>query len=123
MSDEWKKLVDDKIEREHQQEVTKKQKAENKVAWMYRLEYAIRFWLLQHIFFCHICHTHATKPAKQEIDVGDYKAPDVIDDWSQPGDLEQCVKCCKWTCEEHIHKGICQKCAIRLKRPWLLRWL
>jgi len=91
-----------------------------------KAEYAKRLAKLQARFRCHICGKPSSKPSEKQESTGRlvqhhefYSGPKeyekiTVEDWSSPGDLIKCDNCKKWTCAEHIHWGICKKCAERL---------
>lgn len=61
---------------------------------------------------CHICGKKSRVPAVKVEKVGGKLVSS--DDWSKPGDLDQCRECGKWVCEEHFHLGHCRVCAEKL---------
>jgi hypothetical protein len=67
-------------------------------------------------FKCHVCGKSASKPGLtcSGGGSGTQEGYSYSQNWDFPGDLERCNNCRKWTCEEHIHKGICKSCAERL---------
>ncbi len=77
----------------------------------------IRTFLLGLRFKCAVCGKQASKP--EERGGGSYSDAfgthwDPISyDWGKPGDLYRCDMCGRWICSEHIHAGICKRCAER----------
>ncbi len=123
MDSDWKAKVDKKIEKDREKKKKKQDQVEKEAKDKERREYDTNLRKLQRKFSCHVCGKSATRPGEATIDVGDYKPRETVDDWILPGDLSKCTICHKWTCKEHIHKDICQKCGNKLDKPWWLRWL
>lgn len=107
----WKKKIDDQEEREKAKQQQQKALEEAK-----KIADKNKFKL----FRCHICKTFATKPHRSWNGGEAYSGYGYVSsgswdiDFSRPDDLWQCSKCNKWTCEEHIYKGICQICAEKM---------
>lgn len=117
MSDDWKASIDWKLERRR-----KMQEEENKKAALYQHEKAIREYqtkLKEHKakFCCHILNCTNTSAGPDEMHSPAYISGDNWDPpvdyihWDTPTKLFKCSICFKWTCSEHIHKGICMECA------------
>ncbi|MCX6704609.1 MAG: hypothetical protein NTZ07_04175 [Candidatus Woesebacteria bacterium] len=133
---DWKKKVDDwkeqqRIEAEHQREEAEIRRLaaieaeKNAAAKRIQDEKEAKLLKLAQTFYCHFhgCNVRAQKPSiHTESWGGDspgYGVPasggsSTVEDWSLPGDLQLCEKCKQWTCEDHIHNGICQDCAEKL---------
>lgn len=134
---DWKKRIEQKRNDElrKKQEETSRRKAqegakreailrmeENKL----KVERAKHLAKLQARFKCHVCSKPSLEPGKREESTSiliqhhefysgtkEYEKI-TVDDWNIPGDLIKCKNCKKWTCVEHIHWGVCKKCAERL---------
>jgi len=73
-------------------------------------------------FRCHVCGKISQKPRQKYessyVNLGygasEFGEGSYFDDWTKPDDLFQCSICHEWTCEEHLHKGVCQECAEKL---------
>ena len=112
--DAWKKKIDN-----WEEDQKHARKAGTAVAHNPRVDKLAR---LQKMFRCHMCGLLPTGPLTTEVPNDDngegsmWRQPDtyLVVNWNMPDNLTQCVKCHKWACEEHIHKGICKKCAEKL---------
>lgn len=116
---DWKKKIDD--QEEAQRQARERAEAEAKarqLAAKERAEEDERQSNMRKLaqFQCSICNTPALRP--ETITGGGGIANDegrwTDDNFNRPGDLWQCKNCNKWTCADHIHKGICQACAEKI---------
>ena len=130
MSDDWKKKVDDWKDQEKINLDMNRVTEENLKLKEYRekirkqMEDELKSYLRKG-FKCHICGVLSRNWVIEYIDIpgtgglamdGDH-SPNLtraIPHYNQPADLYGCVICKKLTCGEHIHKGVCQKCAEKL---------
>lgn len=66
-------------------------------------------------FKCNICGRNAKYPAKMTVGYASCEeiVSVVVDDFSRPGDLEQCSHCGKWVCTDHysVNTGMERKAA------------
>jgi hypothetical protein len=121
---DWQKKIDDKERQEKLEE--KRRQAERDLESGRRVkekrladEQAEQAKLdeLGRRFKCHICGRPSTKPFYVPGSSGnnfDDQGSAGYTNWDWPCDLVMCGTCHEWTCLEHIHKGICQKCAEKL---------
>ena len=122
----WKKKIDDQEETEkrdrerREAEQKARQLAEQKeYQEKQRREMKEKQYEFGQKFHCHIvgCNFTSTGPTEWETTHGpswddDHTSHHI--DWNLPNDLWQCKNCNKWTCADHIHKGICQTCAEKI---------
>ena len=114
----WKKKIDDQEETEKRDR--ERREAEQKARQLATQEAneSQKLRNFQAKFVCHICKTPATEPRQYNIGTREPFTDDsgfsMQTDWNTPADLWKCTKCNKWTCAEHIHKGICQTCAEKM---------
>ena len=121
MSD-WRKQIDDELAEKQRakdlEDEQKKQRLRDQANEKYRNVMSLKKWWLS-LFKCHICKTPAKEPQTitlspevlSNMDGSLIRSAETKPNYLYPGDLEQCSKCWKWTCKEHIYKGVCQKCA------------
>lgn len=124
----WKKKIDDQEETEKRDR--ERREAEEKARQVANKERAVddekqsRMRKLAQ-FRCHICKNLPQDPAPQTIITRsgfqsegawgiESLGESTVYNWEKPTDRWQCTKCNKWTCAEHIHKGICQTCAEKM---------
>lgn len=70
-------------------------------------------------FKCHVCgeHSSGVPLIRSSIGKSGWMSSENLD---LPGDLEECSVCHKWTCDKHLHHGVCIRCFSRLeRRSWL----
>lgn len=114
----WRKKIDNHFERLKAKEERPKREKEEQV----KREREEKVRKLGQKFRCHICGRPSKEPAKiehrgeyqQRGTESGYVGGFIVDDWSRPGDLSLCSICEGFTCSEHLHKNICQKCARKL---------
>jgi len=90
---DWKKKVD-RIWKQRRL-ISKKRTEERKIN---------KLSVVGYTFICHVCGKPSEKTKGESL-------PQENIDLSTPGDLFRCKICEKWTCSEHIYKGICKICA------------
>ena len=61
-------------------------------------------------YVCCVCGKPCSKPYEWSSPGRDYGVDTSTSgtDWDKPGDMEQCIVCHKWACEDHIHAGVCK---------------
>ncbi len=121
-SDDWKRKIDNFFKKE---EVTKEEAEARKQQLKEaaeRRKWQSYFERYQKTFVCHICHQPSQHPAVVRVMVspgasgeGGYDPTyKEYTDFGTPADMERCIKCKKWTHDEHLYRGICQKDAEKL---------
>lgn len=128
MSQNWKDNVDGFFRRKEEQKrlEQQRQQLENERQRIEAQKREEEVWAknlanLQRRFKCHVCGKPSSTPQKTEHDTRQYDYGIVTGgsvwvetNWDVPGDFIQCSMCQKWTCDAHIHRGICQRCAEKL---------
>ena len=107
----WKKRIDEALRRESSSKTTNTGSSLSE----YWQEQKKNLKELGGKFKCHVCKRPSKKPNKtweSRMATGENESTGTYwDDWSRPGDLFECSRCHNWTCPEHLHLGICKKCA------------
>ncbi|HEX3053056.1 MAG TPA: hypothetical protein VHP83_20525 [Aggregatilineaceae bacterium] len=139
MTDDWKRKVDERYQQEERRRAQELEEAKRRQDEQHAREQAQRdAELAKKVkqlgkFKCHICGKVSTVPGSETVSYeepnprsttamqnadGDWLYDDRYvtrsseqDDYSQPGDLQKCSKCGKWTCAEHLYRDICKNCA------------
>ncbi len=139
MSD-WKSRIDDwqaeilrkaeaKAKRKSEQEERRRSNAYSVDAHRHRWGQDHTLQAHQRRFRCHVCHKPSDGPytahaprfrwisGRTAEDTGYHNAVEYETqvNWDQPTGLARCSRCHGWTCDVHLYKGICQRCALRLK--------
>lgn len=107
MFNNWRRKIDNK-EKERKKLQTKLERQEREANEKRYVEWLTEFGKR---FNCHICGKLATGQKMSShltMDGWEYTPLDL------PKGLWECCNCNKWTCEKHIHKGICQECAEKM---------
>lgn len=106
----WKKKIDD------QEEAEKKEKEKNSNSYPPKPKYDQRLLDFQEKFKCHICNKYPQEPEDTGHEISIMGMPVWVGgvNLDSPDDHKQCKKCNKWTCKDHIYKGICQTCAEKM---------
>ena len=138
--DEWKTRIDDwqaeilrkaeaAAKRKSEQEERHHSNAPSVDAYRRRWGQVHSLPAHQRRFRCHICHKPSEGPytvhtprfrwvSREAEDTGYHNAVEYETqvDLNRPTGLALCSRCHSWTCDVHLYKGICQRCAFRLKQ-------
>jgi len=129
--DDWKTRVDYYREEESRKDAEKKKREEEKARREVEREEARKkaekaaiLANHQRRVFCHTCGKPSSGPKREFLCVAprsDLREPVENVYWTNWDnsslDLNKCLGCNHWFCEEHIYWGFCQKCAKKLKKP------
>ncbi len=121
---DWKGRIDEYKVKKEQEEEEREDAKKRALKEKEELETQRLLQELGKKFKCHICKIPSKKPYRSpgrngekfsDGEIGFWPdTPEGSDQWDKPGDLFKCSNCDKWSCEEHIYKRICMKCAERL---------
>ena len=116
MKEDWKKRIDHWEEKERlkkeEQERKEKQRKAKQIDFMFELAKFAHLWNLR--FRCHICGKTSPEPVSVWDDPPEANSTYLGLDWNTPTNLHKCNRCDKWTCDDHLYRGICAKCARKL---------
>lgn len=132
MANDWRSRIDERIDEFHRrqrEEEERKRKAEEEridrqmkkrqeeLLAEIRREDQRDLARHQRRFRCHVCGKpskgpHVSRSIEWHGDSGGGET--WYRNWDTPTGLKKCDRCSKWTCEEHIYRGICSRCASKL---------
>jgi hypothetical protein len=105
-----KKYLEQKKQREEEERDRKERKRVEREEARERRSNVLKLAWLQVRFRCHICGALPTRPKTEHWYVcPDFNAPSSGVNWNEPGNLSKCSVCGKWTCDSHLHQGICER--------------
>ena len=107
MKDDWRKRIESKFPRPKTAAEVDKERAEERRRHDHA-EYERKLALHQRRFKCHIKGCTKRSGGPTHLDHNSPNSNYNTVQWDSPRDLEQCRRCHRWTCREHIHSGICK---------------
>lgn len=126
MSD-WKAKIDKSIRKQHGAKTEAEVQQRNRQHEKEQREWQASFKGFQARFVCHICGQPSQKPKTDQVMISPGASGDgfgsgaghnptykEVVDFNTPADMTKCIRCHNWTHFEHVHRGICQRCAEQL---------
>jgi len=106
MKDDWRKRIESKFPRQKTPAEVDKEREEERRRHDHA-EYARKLARHQRRFKCHIKGCTKRSGGPTHLDPHEVGYGSAVR-WDSPRDLEQCLRCHRWTCREHIHSSICK---------------